>query len=277
MELAPNPIYRRLTRHAGWPTIQETVAILMTTSLLSLVLMAIAFMQAQSELIQGALFLALATYLILPLLSTITGSWYASREANDPHFTMLQLTPMTDRQLVRGYVWAALHAWRGILAFALGLIPIFMISLIYLHLEALATLGTDEYATFCNVRTYNPDCSPRYLTPGDETALLLESLLFLPIGLVMWSMNVCGAALGVHVGLSWRRREMAIFVAIFFTLIAMSMAGLPWLVYIFFAGYLEPTVNLLLALVLGMVSALVIGWVTFRSMSAAERFVRKET
>jgi hypothetical protein len=202
----PVRLYARLTGRAARPSLQRIVRLAFACGVSSLAISTWAFLNlpttlavAQVAAMAGlaVLFLTLAA----PVLSALSAAIITGRDVNSEGFVLIRATAVTDRDIVAGYVYAALYRARLLIACAVGLFPVVVISLWQLMTQVTAFFyffsrpspsgGAVQYKLLLG------PLAAVYPTPVDALAWLV-----LVAGL--WGMNWAGASLATAMAL-WRR------------------------------------------------------------------------
>lgn len=245
-----NPITRRLSRHLRPIQIRTAFFLALVGGIGTLAFATHAFTSTQTNTLNMLLRVTAAGMVITPALTTIVAAQLAATEQRDEPFQLLQLTPLSDRKVVWGYVWAAVLRSRLAIAVLVGLLPALIVAMMYLQIYAAATVGTQPFSdssaplvggTFCTVADNGSSCVPRYLSEFDRMALVAGSVgVFLPLAALAVAMNVVGAMIGVGIALRWSSGWTAISLAPVVTVLATLMAGFPWLFFELLAMFLSP-------------------------------------
>lgn len=132
-----NPIYARLVRHSGWPSLQSTVVLYVLLVVISLVAVWVGlnypyrttiFLGTSAWRVAPAvLFVCLGVVLFVPpLAGAITAAATAQDVQGDAYRIML-LSDLSAEQIVQGYLWAALYRLRVVWAVAFTPLPLLLL------------------------------------------------------------------------------------------------------------------------------------------------------
>lgn len=195
-----NPLFERLTAKAKWPSLRMVILIGGTLFVLTLGISAselreIVYAEVPPEpRFSTALgYLAWPLALISPLLMTLMTAIITGRDVASEAFQMMQLTTLSARRIVRGYVFTTLYHQRLLLGLVIGLSPLLVASVMNRGLfNAVTWVGyslpfPSTPGPSIGSRTYD-------LTVSDVLTLFL-SLAAGAGGLLL--MNLMAAALGV--------------------------------------------------------------------------------
>ncbi len=161
-----------------------------------------------------------AVALLAPLVIAAAGAISTARDVQSDGYPLLILTDLTDGQIVRGYVSAALYRFRGPLAVLAGLMPAVLIEILRVEVQV--------QAIFANIITCMPGepCSPPFRAPTmAEWSGGVLGVTAILVGL--WGLNLLAASLGVWQALFWRRSAPAATGALSALLVGMVLAVLP--------------------------------------------------
>jgi hypothetical protein len=182
------------------------------------------------------LFIELIAWLALLVLPPVVGSVAARITAADrasEAYALMRLTSLSDRDIVRGYVVAALLRMRLALAAALAAFPAAAVGLIHVTLEITAVFCTIMYGSLMYYVGTAPTCLP---WPALGTPLMM--LAVAPLALAPWGMILLAAVLGVGLAL-WTRRAvwaalgaslLSLAVGLLVLIIAFDRTGGGWVV-----------------------------------------------
>jgi hypothetical protein len=160
--------------------------------------------------------------LLTPSITAVVAAALTSRDMRGEALDLLRVTPLSESALIQGYVFAALHRMRVLLALAVGLMPALVIGMLQ--------LGIVVAVIFFQVIPVWPG-EPYYGPPPYEAAgAVADTLIFAAITIGMWGANVLAATLGMGLALRWQGKLAAIIVAPPITfLITLALPVLPFL------------------------------------------------
>lgn len=150
MSASTNPVYVRLTRHAGWPSEPARLRIQIAAAGLLVALGAVAL----SYLLNTVLFLTVPLAFITagtvlgalsPLAALIATAITMGSASSAEDLKLVMLSNLTPHDIVYGYYRAALHRLRLLWAIAVGLLPGIAVSVAYSSLMQ-ASLAPDSGA-----------------------------------------------------------------------------------------------------------------------------------
>ena len=222
--LTSNPVYTRLTQASRGPSLRVTIWLALAWSL---------FVLAATILVGRWLYArggydpvmawgrqifwpAMAAHGVLLLILPVAAISLTVRDTVGEEFVMLRLTTQPGWKVAFGYLGAALFRLRILLALLTALIP-------------LAVMG-NVYENF-----------------GEPLQDLLASA-------AIWGMTVLGGAVGVWMGLVWRR----LLLAILSTAVIMALVILPYTRAFYVVGIPLPTIRLAVALIVWALTPVVL-------------------
>jgi hypothetical protein len=218
--LRRNPLFSRLTARARPPSLKDCVRLAVGLALISLLIGIFDLSRAMQGNADGpyvsnmlAWGLAWPLAFISPALVAVTAAILVSRHVGGEEYEFLRTTPMSEARVVQGYVAAALHRLRLLLALAVGLAPLMVVG-------TLTGVMRSMLSQLLNVAPRPGSPTPSYELALGDVAGPLVILAAIATGLLL--ANLLAAALGASLAL-WVRETRA---AITFALAAMLLGAI---------------------------------------------------
>jgi hypothetical protein len=229
MSIKDNPIYERLTRNARWPSLRLCLWLAGGLGVVSLVISLLDLLSVLNPEVGGSLyspfvmFLAWLLAIICPVIVSLIAVGQTSRDVQSEGYRLVSLTLVNRTQIMRGYVLAALHRVRVLLAMVVGLSPVMIggplvATLFVLSMQLFTgheSLFLPETADFWGGASYPPNTL-------DVVGLLVE-IAAPVIGMLL--VNLLAAVVGVALALWWRRATAAASAVASLSGLAGSLAG----------------------------------------------------
>jgi hypothetical protein len=190
------PLYTRLTAHSRPPSLRACFWLAFGVGIGATIVSAASFLGAPGPRSIGAqllpALLALFTF-ISPLGVILLAASLTVQDVRSQAYELLMVTSVSNAQVVRSYVGAALQRVRIPLALMVGATPAIVIGMLEYNLRAFYPCAY----------VYTPI---QFSTPPAICGLppAHSALIWLPILAGAWGMNWLAAATGVWLGLRWR-------------------------------------------------------------------------
>ena len=200
MDSSTNPLFKRLTRGANWPSRRYWLAFTETVLAAALVAVVSAFLSGGAPYLFRGPFFSRGPYdpimftlrnlgpYAVAILMPIPAALIAARDITSEDFQMMRITLLTSHKIVTAYFWATLYRMRWLLLVCLGfVVPYFVFSSFIFFAYSLGTSQTSFY--------YDP--------------LTLRLFTVVSNGIVVAALTVLAAVLGVGLGLVIRHGPLA--------------------------------------------------------------------
>jgi hypothetical protein len=205
--MSKNPLFDHLTQDSKWPSLRVAIWLAGALALLSLGdgiydLWNILHGVEPGEYSSILAFFAWPLAVIFPPFVALIAALQTGRDAANPESPMRRLS---EKQIVRGYVMAALHRLRVPLAVLVGISPLLTLGMLNFALtglvsQAFANPCVDPITGFYAFRCYTP-------VALDVVGPLVEMLLVVA---GMLALSLLAAAAGVMLALWWRRSTQTV-------------------------------------------------------------------
>ncbi len=213
MNIYRNPLVERLTRRGKWPSGRAALWLAFGLGLASLAVATWETLRMESDQpgLASMILLALAWLLTIltPPITAVFATILVSRDARSETYDLLHVTTLSEAALVRGYVFAALHRVRVLLALIVGLMPALAVGMVQ--------VGIAVAVIFYSIMLYpypGYQDGPYGASPGlDPVHVTGPALACMAIAIGLWGLNWPAAALGVGLALRWRESAVVTIVA----------------------------------------------------------------
>jgi len=179
-------LFTRLTRHTSLPSIPGFIRIIGAAWLISLALMALPVWHDASlahPLVAAVLTYGYGLMAVLPPVTAAYAGLLASLEADRPEYSLVRLTSLSRKAIVRDLYYSVLFRLRWLYAAAAAAFPAMFIS------GMVKTVGSGR---------------PEVTTSG---LIIISTALWMGLAVLL------GAALGVYLGLRWRHHPAPLVAA----------------------------------------------------------------
>ncbi len=247
-----NPVAARLTPRGTWPSARVALWLALGLGLAGLAISTLETLRMRSEELGSfsviLLLMGLLVTILTPPIVAGVAVVLTSRDLHSGTYELMHVTTLSETTLVQGYVFAALHRVRFLLALVVGLMPALAVGMVQ--------VGIAVAVIFYSIMVH-PDPGYQYgpygTSPGlDPAHITGPALACMAIVVGLWGLNWQAAALGVGLSLRWRGSIMAIIAAPMITLLI--AIGLPVLVLLTNGMGMVVAATLLAPYILGAVT-----------------------
>ncbi len=232
MSIYLNPLMERLARRGRWPSVRAALWLAFGLGLAGLAVTTRATLRMESDQLDlsSTILLALAwlVTILSPPITSVVATILVSRDASSEMYELLRLATLSEAVLVKGYVFAALHRVRVLLALVVGLMPALAVGMVQVGILVAVIL----YSIMLDYYAYFQDELYRISSGIDPACVTVPALACMAIAIGLWGLNWPAAALGVGLALRWRGRIIATIIAPMITLLVTLLiaTSLPVLV-----------------------------------------------
>ena len=258
MSIYLNPLVERLARRGRWPSVRAALCLVFGLGLASLAVTTWATLRMESVQLDlsSTILLALAWLLTIltPPITSVVAIILVSHDASSEMYELLHLTTLSEAMLVKGYIFAALHRVRALLALVVGLMPALVVGMVQVSI----LVAVIFHSIMLDYSVYLQDELYRISSGIDPAYVTGPALACMAITIGLWGLNWPAAALGVGLALRWRGRVIVTIIAPMVTLlvtllIAISLPVLVVLltseeVYLSYWGQLHSAIMLAISL-----------------------------
>lgn len=204
MHPGSNPHVARLTRGARPPSLRVTLWLAFGLGLviLAISLWAVTRVPRTFALLNALRGLGWGLHLATPIVVAAVAALIAGRDASSEAYRLVRQTPLSERDIALGYVFAALFRLRLLLALVVAMMPAIVVGAFGgVFTRFIFTRGSDGLA--CMGGPCSTGMSALTYTLGWSLCLVATA-----VGL--WGANLLGAAAGVAMGLRLRKPPLAV-------------------------------------------------------------------
>jgi len=218
-----NPVVARLTQRGKWPSARAALWLAFGLGLASLAITTWETLRMESIQLglSSTILLALAwlVTILSPPITSIVAAILVSRDASSEMYKLLRLTTLSEAVLVKGYVFAALHRVRALLALVVGLMPALAVGMVQVSILVAVTF----YSIMLGYSAYFQDEMYRISSGIDPAYVTVPALACMAVAIGLWVLNWPAAALGVGLALRWRGRVIVTIIAPMVTLLVTTL------------------------------------------------------
>ncbi len=232
MNIYLNPLVERLTRRGRWPSVRAALWLAFGLGLAGLAVTTWETLRMESDKLGAfsTILLALAwlVTILSPPITSVVAIILVSRDASSEMYKLLRLTTLSEAMLVKGYVFAALHRVRVLLALVVGLMPALAVGMVQVSI----LITVIFYSIMLNYYAYFQDELYRISSGIDPACVTVPSLACMAIVIGLWGLNWPAAALGVGLALRWRGRVIVTIIAPLVTLLVTLLVAISLPVFV---------------------------------------------
>ena len=233
MSIYLNPLVERLTRRGRWPSVRAALWLAFGLGLAGLAVTTRATLRMESVQpdLSSTILLALVwlVTILSPPITSVVAIILVSRDASSEMYELLRLTTLSKAVLVKGYVFAALHRVRVLLALVVGLMPALTVGM----LQVSILVAVIFYSIMLDYSVYLQEDELYRISSGIDPAYMTgQSLACMAIAIGLWGLNWPAAALGVGLALRWRGRVIVTIIAPMVTLLVTLLIAISLPVFV---------------------------------------------